>query len=147
MKNGTIRPDMLRKEATRLRKRYEYELDEKERTPFIKNRNTKFKIFSEDCITGCRKHIDSNSIDLIINDPPFGIGDDNIGNRYARCEDNVIDGYVEVPVTKYEDFSYQFMVEVLTYSQDTRIYDTYLIQQSKLVLKNEIISFGNIVLV
>ncbi|MBT3515562.1 MAG: hypothetical protein HN474_09640 [Nitrospina sp.] len=51
-------------------------------------------------------------IDLIINDPPFGIGDDDIGTRYTRCEDNVIDGYVEVPVSKYEDFSYEFMVEV-----------------------------------
>ena len=112
IRDGTIHPDMLRKEATRLRKRYEYELDEKERVPFVKKRNTKFKIYNEDCITGCRKRIDSNSIDLIINDPPFGIGEDDIGTRYSRCEDNVIDGYVEVPVSKYEEFSYEFMVEV-----------------------------------
>ena len=103
---------MMQKEATRLRKRYEYELDEKERVPFVKKRNTKFKIYNEDCISGCRKRIESNSIDLIINDPPFGIGDDDIGTRYARCEDNVIEGYVEVPRSKYEEFSYEFMVEV-----------------------------------
>ena len=112
VKDGNIHSDMFQKEAIRLRKRFDYELDEKERIPFVKQINTKFKIFNEDCITGCRKHIDSNSIDLIINDPPFGIGDDNIGTRYTRCEDNVIDGYVEVPVSKYEDFSYEFMVEV-----------------------------------
>ena len=112
VKDGNIHSDMFQKEAIRLRKRFDYELDEKERIPFVKQRNTKFKIFNEDCITGCRKHIDSNSIDLIINDPPFGIGDDDIGTRYTRCEDNVIDGYVEVPVSKYEDFSYEFMVEV-----------------------------------
>ena len=112
IKNGSIHPDMLQKEAIRLRKKFDYELDEKERLPFVKQRNTKFQIFNENCITGCRKHIASNSIDLIINDPPFGIGDDDIGTRYTRCEDNVIDGYVEVPVSKYEDFSYEFMVEV-----------------------------------
>ena len=58
-------------------------------------------------------NIDSNSIDLIINDPPFVIGDDDIGTRYTRCEDNVTDGYVEVPVSKYEGFSYEFMVEIV----------------------------------
>ena len=49
---------------------------------------------------------------MIINDPPFGIGEDDIGTRYSRCEDNVIEGYVEVPRSKYEEFSYEFMVEV-----------------------------------
>ena len=82
IKNRPIHPEMLRKEATRLRKRYEYKLDEKERVPFVKKRNTKFKIYKEDCITECKQRIDSNSIDLIINDPPFGIGQDDIGTRY-----------------------------------------------------------------
>ena len=51
---------------------------------------------------------------------PFGIGDDDMGTRYTRCKDNVIDGYVEVPASKYEVFSYEFMVEVLIYSLDIR---------------------------
>ncbi len=112
IKDGNIHPDMFQKEAIRLRKHFDYEIKEEKRTPFIKPRNNKFKIYNENCITGCQKHIKSNSIDLIINDAPFGIGEDDIGTRYARHEDNVIKGYVEVPVSKYEKFSMDVMVEV-----------------------------------
>ena len=35
-------------------------------------------------------------MDRIINDPAFDISDDDIGTRYTRCEDNVIDGHVSL---------------------------------------------------
>ena len=112
IKDGLIHPEMLQREAVRLRKKCDWELDQEDKTPFKRKRGSKLQIYNEDCIVGCRKRIESNSIDLIINDPPFGIGEDDIGNRYARCESNVIPGYVEVPPSKYEEFTTEFMKEV-----------------------------------
>ena len=38
-------------------------------------KNESFKwIYNEDCIQGCKRHIPDDFVDLIITDPPYGIG-------------------------------------------------------------------------
>ena len=61
--------------------------------------------FNEDCIEGCRRHIPDDSVDLIITDPPYGIGGDQLHRHYNRKEAFVIDGYIEVPAEEYAGFS------------------------------------------
>ncbi|MBN2281562.1 MAG: site-specific DNA-methyltransferase [Candidatus Marinimicrobia bacterium] len=70
-----------------------------------------YKFYNEDCISGAQKHIEDNSIDLIITDPPYGIGGDKLHKHYNRNEDHVIDGYVEVAAAEYETFSEQWIHE------------------------------------
>lgn len=69
------------------------------------------RFFNEDCITGAKQHIEDNSIDLIITDPPYGINGDNLHLHYNRNESLVVDGYVEVPPSKYEQFSIDWIKE------------------------------------
>ncbi|MYB35414.1 MAG: site-specific DNA-methyltransferase [Gammaproteobacteria bacterium] len=68
-------------------------------------KNKKYRFFNEDCISGCEKHIENDSVDLIITDPPYGIGGDKLDKHYNRDESHVIDGYVEVPSSIYPQFS------------------------------------------
>lgn len=65
----------------------------------------KFKAYNENCITGCVKHIEDNSVDLIITDPPYGIDGDTLHKHYNRNEEYVLDGYVEISKEKYSEFS------------------------------------------
>lgn len=67
--------------------------------------------YNEDCITGSKEKIKSNSIDLIITDPPYGIDGDKLDKHYNRNESNVIDGYVEVPAKEYNTFSNSWIKE------------------------------------
>lgn len=69
----------------------------------------KYNIFNEDCIKGTKKHVKDNSIDLIITDPPYGINGDKLHKHYARKEDYVVKGYVEIPLNEYGSFSYQWI--------------------------------------
>ncbi len=71
----------------------------------------KNKFYNEECIEGCKKYIKDDSVDLIITDPPYGIGGDTLHKHYNRNEQFVIDGYVEVPKAKYADFSAQWIKE------------------------------------
>ena len=64
-----------------------------------------YRFFNEDCISGAQKHLEDNSVDLIITDPPYGIEGDKLDRHYNRNEKFVIDGYVEVPKEEYGDFS------------------------------------------
>jgi site-specific DNA-methyltransferase (adenine-specific) len=64
-----------------------------------------------DCIEGARQHVSDGSIDLIITDPPYGIGGDTLHKHYNRSEDLVVDGYVEVPEEEYGDFSREWVAE------------------------------------
>ncbi|PKL60785.1 MAG: site-specific DNA-methyltransferase [Methanomicrobiales archaeon HGW-Methanomicrobiales-4] len=68
-------------------------------------------LFNESCITGARKHIADNSIDLIITDPPYGIKGDTLHKHYNRDETHVVDGYVEIPEKEYGEFSEQWIAE------------------------------------
>lgn len=71
--------------------------------------DSKFKIYNEDCISGCQKYFKNESVDLIICDPPFGINESTMDKHYNRADSNVIDGYVEAP----ENY-YQFSLDWLT---------------------------------
>ena len=63
------------------------------------------RFYNEDCIAGARKHLADGSVDLIITDPPYGIGGDTLHKHYNRDERYVLDGYVEVPQEDYAAFS------------------------------------------
>lgn len=67
--------------------------------------------YNEDCIAGCKKHIESDSIDLIVTDPPYGIAGHTLHKHYNRNEKFVLAGYVEVPQSEYFDFSLNWIKE------------------------------------
>lgn len=69
------------------------------------------KFYNEDCISGAKKHIESNSVDLIITDPPYGINGDKLHLHYNRNEAFVVEGYVEVPASEYGEFSQNWIKE------------------------------------
>ena len=57
--------------------------------------------YNGDCITGAKKYVPSNSVDLIITGPPYGINGDRLHQHYNRDEKFVVDGYVEIPQFQY----------------------------------------------
>jgi site-specific DNA-methyltransferase (adenine-specific) len=67
--------------------------------------------YNADCIEGAKKYLKSNSIDLIISDPPYGINGDKLDKHYNRNESNVLDGYVEVCEKEYPEFSQKWVAE------------------------------------
>jgi len=69
------------------------------------------RYFNQDCIAGAREHLECNSIDLIVTDPPYGIDGDTLHKHYNRNESLVVDGYVEVSEEKYAEFSQQWICE------------------------------------
>jgi site-specific DNA-methyltransferase (adenine-specific) len=69
------------------------------------------KIYNMDCIEGM-KNIPSNSIDLVITDPPFAIDFKAKRNNYNRTESRVMEGYNEIEKEKYKEFTVQWMKEV-----------------------------------
>lgn len=69
--------------------------------------NENLILFQENCITGARR-IPENFVDLLIADPPFGIGETRQGS-YNRDSSLVIPGYIEAP----PDY-YQFSVDWLS---------------------------------
>lgn len=75
------------------------------------NHSMHYKFFNEDCIEGCKKHIESNSVDLIITDPPYGIEGDKLDKHYNRDESHVLEGYVDIPASEYPVFSEKWIHE------------------------------------
>jgi len=69
------------------------------------------KIFNMDCIEGM-KQLPSNSIDLVITDPPFAIDFKAKRSNYNRIQSRVLEGYHEIPKEKYYEFTLQWMREV-----------------------------------
>ena len=67
--------------------------------------------YNSDCVEGAQKHLKDGSVDLIISDPPYGIGGDMLHKHYNRNEDFVLDGYIEVPQDEYYDFTYSWIKE------------------------------------
>ena len=65
-------------------------------------------LYNEDCIQGAIEHLDENSVDLIVTDPPYGIDGDTFDKHYNRngC---VLPGYVEVPNKRYNSFTHAWM--------------------------------------
>ncbi|WP_170827090.1 DNA-methyltransferase [Magnetovibrio blakemorei] len=72
------------------------------------------RIFEGCGIMGAKAHIADGSIDVVINDPPFGIKGDVIGSEYRNQGKtrNVIAGYVEIPREQYQDFAFSTVAEV-----------------------------------
>jgi site-specific DNA-methyltransferase (adenine-specific) len=64
-----------------------------------------FQLYPLECITGAKKHISDDSVDLFITDPPFGIKGDQLYRHYHRREKYVLDGYVEIARKDYARFS------------------------------------------
>lgn len=58
-----------------------------------------------DCIDGAIAHLADASVDLIVSDPPYGIGGDRLHRHYNRDESFVVEGYVEIPSSQYADFT------------------------------------------
>ncbi len=67
--------------------------------------------YNGDCISGAARYIPDGSVDLIITDPPYGIGGDTLHKHYNRNEKFVVDGYVEIPEEEYGNFSLQWIRE------------------------------------
>lgn len=67
--------------------------------------------YNSDCVDGAQKHLKDGSVDLIISDPPYGIGGDMLHKHYNRNEEFVLDGYIEVPQEEYYDFTYNWIKE------------------------------------
>ena len=67
--------------------------------------------YNEDCVSGSKKHLKDESVDLIITDPPFAISGDKLHKHYNRDEIHVIDGYVEIPKDQYMDFSIDWIAQ------------------------------------
>ncbi|MGB9702162.1 MAG: DNA-methyltransferase [Candidatus Kapaibacteriota bacterium] len=67
--------------------------------------------YNIDCIEGAQKYLQDGSVDLIITDPPYGIDGDKLHKHYNRNEKNVLDGYVDIPINEYEEFSFKWIKE------------------------------------
>lgn len=76
------------------------------------------KIYNMDCIEGM-KSIFSNTIDLIITDPPFAIEFKAKRNNYNRTQSRVLEGYNEIPKEKYFDFTNKWMKEAYRVLKDS----------------------------
>ncbi len=64
-----------------------------------------------DCVEGARRLLADGSVDLIVTDPPYGIGGDRLDRHYNRDESHVVEGYVEVPADAYGAFSRAWVSE------------------------------------
>ncbi|MHA1910386.1 MAG: DNA-methyltransferase [Candidatus Kariarchaeaceae archaeon] len=74
-----------------------------------------------DCLEGF-KNIEDSSIDLVIADPPFGIGFTGKANDqrfYNRDDSKVIEGYKEVAPEEYFSFSAAWIAEVYRVLKET----------------------------
>jgi site-specific DNA-methyltransferase (adenine-specific) len=68
-------------------------------------------IYNLSCIDGMQKHVKDNSVDLIFTDPPYGIEGDKLDKHYNRDESNVVEGYIDVPLNEYAEFSKKWINE------------------------------------
>ncbi len=69
------------------------------------------KIYNMDNIEGM-KLIPSNTIDLVITDPPFAIDFKARRSNYNRTQSRVLEGYNEIQQEKYYEFTFQWIREV-----------------------------------
>lgn len=69
------------------------------------------KVYNLDCIEGMKK-IPSNTVDLVITDPPFGIDFKAKKENYNRTNSRVIEGYNEIKGKDYYHFTLAWMKEV-----------------------------------
>ena len=68
------------------------------------------KVYCEDSVIGMQS-LESNSIDLVFTDPPYGIKGNLLNAHYNRDESTVIEGYQEVALEEYAEFSRNWISE------------------------------------
>ncbi|MEN6341414.1 MAG: site-specific DNA-methyltransferase [Methanospirillum sp.] len=64
-----------------------------------------------DCVEGARRYLAGGTVDVVVTDPPYGIGGDLLDRHYNRDESHVVDGYVEVPGAEYAAFTGAWVAE------------------------------------
>lgn len=69
------------------------------------------QIYFEDCVEGMRSRIRTASAQLVLTDPPFGVGFNGRDSSYSRLTEKVVEGYVEVPFEEYEEFSERWLTQ------------------------------------
>ena len=62
--------------------------------------------------------IQDEKINLIVTDPPFAINFKKKKANYNRKESNVIDGYQDIPVEEYDQFTYNWLSEAYRLLKD-----------------------------
>ena len=70
-----------------------------------------YQVYNQSCIDGMREHVADGSVDLIFTDPPYGIDGDGLDVHYHRDESNVVQGYIDVPLSQYAKFSQEWISE------------------------------------
>jgi site-specific DNA-methyltransferase (adenine-specific) len=68
-----------------------------------------YSIYNADC-KEASKYLEPESVDLMICDPPFGIGESSFDKHYKRKKNKVLSGYIEAP-KEYDKFSYEWIGE------------------------------------
>lgn len=63
--------------------------------------------------------LEDESIDHVFTDPPFAIEFGKNNGAYARKEDKVIDGYIEIKQEDYYDFSVQWLKQIYRVLKNT----------------------------
>ena len=58
-----------------------------------------------------REHVTDESVDLVFTDPPYGIDGDELDVHYHRDESKVVQGYIDVPLSQYAQFSLDWIRE------------------------------------
>lgn len=75
-----------------------------------KNKNYD-KIFYKDCVEGMQE-LPTESIDLIIADPPFGLEFTGKESLYNRNSEYVVEGYQEIEIADYKKFTSRWISEI-----------------------------------
>lgn len=78
-------------------------------------------IHNRECVRGMRELIPDSSVDLVVTDPPFGIGFGAEGrcSSYNRDKSLVVGGYADVGADGYREFTLAWMREAYRALKDT----------------------------
>jgi len=71
-----------------------------------------YQVWNQDCVQGMKDRVESQSVDLVFTDPPYGIDGDSLDAHYHREESSVVPGYVDVPHSDYADFSHAWIEQI-----------------------------------
>jgi site-specific DNA-methyltransferase (adenine-specific) len=72
---------------------------------------TVYQVYNQSCVEGMREHVTDESVDLVFTDPPYGIDGDELDVHYHRDESKVVQGYIDVPLSQYAQFSLDWIRE------------------------------------